>query len=133
VEANNNLKIAVVDDDANLTDLFSKVIQKLGYSIPSVYKDGTSIVQAMAKDHQTFDVIIMDYRMPEMNGIEAAKIIHRYRNETKIIIATGYDFVMQKAIEAGFLCILKPFSSEQLAEYLADVKPRQVINSQSPI
>ncbi len=129
MEENKNLKIAVVDDDVNLTDLYSRVIQKLGYSPPSIFKDGTSIVRAMAKDRQSFDIIIMDYRMPEMNGIEAARIIQRYRNKTKIIIATGYDFVRQKAIEAGLPYILKPFSSEQLAESLANVKTDQIVSS----
>ena len=126
MEANNNLKVAVVDDDVNLTDLYSKVIQKLGYPPPSIFKDGTSIVKAMAKDCQSFDVIIMDYLMPEMNGIEAAKIIQRYRNETRIIIATGYDFVKQKATEAGLSYLLKPFSSAQLAESLSEAKAQEV-------
>jgi len=127
VEAKNNLKIAIVDDDVNLTEIYSRVIEKLGYTLPSIFKDGTSIVKALAKDHQSFDIIIMDYRMPEMNGIEAAKIIQRYKKETRIIIATGYDFVKQKAIEAGLPFILKPFSSEQFAEAIKGAKSEQKV------
>jgi CheY-like chemotaxis protein len=36
--------------------------------------------------------------MPEMNGIEAAKIIKRYRREVSIVIMSGYDFVKEKLL-----------------------------------
>ncbi len=56
--------------------------------------------------------------MPEMNGIEAAKIIKRYRGKTKIVMMTGYDFVKQKAADIGVPVLQKPFSLEQLAKCL---------------
>ena len=85
MQKNNDLKIAIVDDDPDLPLLYSQVIGKLGYKSPSIFNNGTSIVNALSADHLSFDLIIMDYRMPEMNGVEAAKIIHRYRNHTKIL------------------------------------------------
>ena len=36
--------------------------------------------------------------MPEMNGIEAAKIIMRYRKETNLVVMSGYDFVKEKLL-----------------------------------
>jgi response regulator RpfG family c-di-GMP phosphodiesterase len=71
--APSNLKIAIVDDEMELTELYSKIFRALGYSSLSVFHDGASIVKFLATDHQFFDIIVMDYRMPEMNGIEAAK------------------------------------------------------------
>jgi CheY-like chemotaxis protein len=115
---NHNLRIAIVDDEKELTDVYSMVIRKLGYPSPSVFVDGTSIVKALAKGHLFFDVIIMDYRMPEMNGIEAAKIIQRHRKQTKIVLASGLDSVKQEALAAGLTFLGKPFSKEQLARYL---------------
>jgi CheY-like chemotaxis protein len=50
-------------------------------------------------DHESFEVILMDYGMPEMNGIEAAKLIKRYRKDTQIVIVTGYDFVKEKELD----------------------------------
>jgi DNA-binding NtrC family response regulator len=118
VEANRNLKIAIVDDQEELSDVYSTGIEKLGYPAPSMFYNGTSMVRALTRDRQSFDVIIMDYRIPEMSGIEAAKIIQRYRSETKIIIATANNFVRHEAIMAGFSFLQKPFSAEQLAECL---------------
>jgi DNA-binding NtrC family response regulator len=118
VEANRNLKIAVIDDQTVLSEVYSMGIEKLGYHTPSIFNDGTSIVKALIRDRQSFDVIIMDYRIPEISGIEAAKIIHRYKKDAKIIIATANDFVKQEAIAAGLTFLLKPFTAEQLIECL---------------
>jgi CheY-like chemotaxis protein len=117
-EGNSNLKIAVVDDDKDLSDVYSRLIEGLGYPTPSVFNDGTSIVKALTEDHESFDVIIMDSRIPEMNGFEAAKIIQRYRKDTKIILATAFASVEHEAIAAGLPLLLKPFSAKQLAECL---------------
>jgi CheY-like chemotaxis protein len=114
--ANSSLKIAVVDDDRDLSYVYSKILESLGYPNPSIFKDGTSIVKALTVDRQFFDVIIMDYQMPEMNGIEAAKIIQRYQKDTKIIIATAFDAIKQDAAAAGLPLLLKPFSAKQLAK-----------------
>ncbi len=83
METSNNLKITIVEDQKGLAVAYSKAIEKLGYPSPSVFNDGTSIVKALTKDRQSFNVIIMDYQMPEMNGIEAAKIIQRYNRDTR--------------------------------------------------
>ncbi|MDA4130978.1 MAG: response regulator [Thaumarchaeota archaeon] len=116
------LKIAVVDDEEDLALVYRVIFRKLGYSPPSIFRDGTSIVKALARDHGSFDIIVMDYRMPEMNGIEAAKIIKKYRQDTKIILVTAFDSVKQEALAAGFTFLSKPFSIEQLALCLESVK-----------
>jgi two-component system chemotaxis response regulator CheY len=127
MEANNLLKIAVVDDDKDMTHVYSKLIERLGYPYPSVFHDGTSIVKALTADHRSFDVIIMDYQMPEMNGIEAAKIIQTHRKEAKIILATAQGSVKQQALDAGLSFIEKPFSMKQLARTLDLAKPDLVV------
>jgi len=116
------MKIAIVEDDVDIRSLLAVMLtQKLGFPAPSVFNDGSSLVKAMAEDGFDFDTIIMDYRMPEMNGIEAAKIIKRHRPRTKIILATGYD-VKEEAYQAGLLYLQKPFSMEALAKILGHEK-----------
>jgi CheY-like chemotaxis protein len=61
----------------------------------------------------------MDYRIPEMNGIEAAKIIQRYKKDTKIILATAFASVKQEAEASGLPFLLKPFSAKQLQDGLS--------------
>jgi DNA-binding NtrC family response regulator len=117
-EVNRNLRIAIIDDQKELSFVYSQIIEQLGYQSPSIFNNGTSIVNALAKDRQSFDIVIMDYQMPEMDGIEAAKIIQRYRKDTKVILATSLHSVKQEARAAGLPILMKPFSINQLAECL---------------
>jgi CheY-like chemotaxis protein len=116
------LKIAVVDDERDLADIYSKVVQNFGCPPPSIFHDGASLVRALMADHTNFDIVLLDYSMPEMNGIEAAKIIQRYRKYTKIIVTSGYDFAKEKADEIGVSFLPKPFSARQLAQILDDTR-----------
>lgn len=107
-----------MDDEPEIGLAFSRMISYLGYPEPSVFNDGTSLVNAMVKDRQFFDLVLMDYRMPEMNGIEAAKIIQRYRPGTKIILVTGIDAARDQAQAEGLRYLRKPVPMGVLAAYL---------------
>jgi CheY-like chemotaxis protein len=113
-------KIAVVDDEPEMRKSFSIVISYLGYS-PTVFESGTSFVRALAKDKLSFDLVLMDYRMPEMNGIEASKIIHRYRPDMKIVLISAFDFVEKEALANGLLYMKKPVSMSTLSKILQQV------------
>lgn len=123
VEPNRNLKIAVVDDQNELSELYSKGIENLGYPTPSFFYDGTSIINALSRYHESYDVIIIDYQIPEMSGIEAAEIILRFKSDTRIIIATGNDLVKLEATGTGLSFLPKPFSMDQLTECLESSEP----------
>jgi len=107
-----------VDDEPEICLAFSKMISYLGYPDPAVFRDGTSLVKALAVDRESFDLVLMDYRMPEMNGIEAAKIIQRYRPNTRIILVTGIDSAKQEALSEGLTYLQKPVPMEVLQESL---------------
>jgi CheY-like chemotaxis protein len=114
-ETNRDLKIAVVDDQKKLSSVYSRGIEELGYRHVSIFNDGTSLLNTMTTQLLSFDVIIFDYQIPEMSGIEAAKIIREYKRDAKIIIATANGFVKLAAIAAGLSVLSKPFSARQLA------------------
>ena len=116
-EESGTLKVAIVDDE--IADTFSAVIKSLGYPAPSLFISGTSLVSAIMMDHANFDVVLMDYRLPEMNGIEAAKIVQKYSKDTLIIMTSGYDFVRDEANQIGIPYLQKPFTRAQLAKVLA--------------
>jgi len=66
------------------------------------------------------DLILMDYRMPTMNGIRAAEKILRVTPEIKIIVITADDSVKQGVISAGLLFLQKPFSIAALTKTIQD-------------
>jgi CheY-like chemotaxis protein len=112
--------IAIVDDEDDLRSLFSRLVKGLGYHLACVANDGDEIVQLVLEDSIHPDLILMDYRMPTMNGMQAAGKILRVRPEIKIIIDTGDDSVRQDAISAGLFFMLKPFSISALAKTIEE-------------
>ena len=65
-------------------------------------------------------MILMDYRLPKMNGLEAAKAILRKRPAIKIIISTADDSIREEAVSAGMTFLQKPFSLDELASAIAE-------------
>jgi len=93
-------------------------VKGLGYRVACVAHDGDEIVQLVLGDSIRPNLILMDYRMPTMNGMQAAGKILHVRPEIKIVIATADDSVRQDAISAGLFFIVKPFSMSALAKTL---------------
>ncbi|MGH9918285.1 MAG: response regulator, partial [Nitrososphaerales archaeon] len=112
--------VAIVDDEPDLTFVYSILVKKLGYYAEYVAHDGDEIVRAVLADGIHPAVILMDYRMPAMNGMQAAERILRARPEIRIIIATADDSVRREVIAAGLFFIQKPFSGKELAKAIED-------------
>ncbi len=112
--------IAIVDDEEELCSLLAMLVKSLGYHAACVAFDGDEIVQLVLDDSIHPDLILMDYRMPTMNGMQAAERILRAKPEMKIIIATADDSVRQDATSAGLFFIQKPFSTSALAKTIEE-------------
>lgn len=86
-------------------------------------KDGYEAVEMYKRDQP--DLILMDIKMPRMDGLEATRIIRSYSNEIPIIALTAYAFEAdrERALEAG--CndfVTKPVSEEMLEKALGKFK-----------
>lgn len=118
--------IAIVDDEEELCSLFAMLVKRMGYHPACVAHDGDEIVRFVLEDSIQPDLILMDYRMPRMNGMQAAERILRVRPQTKIIIATADDSVRRDAISAGLFFIQKPFSISALARAIEEALSEQL-------
>jgi CheY-like chemotaxis protein len=113
-------RVAIVDDDVQLRTAYSFVLEHLGYRT-LMASDGDEIVnQVLDAKEGAPDLILMDYRLPKMNGLEAAKAILRKRPIIKIIISTADDSVRKDAISAGMAFLQKPFSMDELASAITE-------------
>lgn len=79
--------ILVVDDDANVRKLFARVLTKAGYSVQEV-SDGVEAKAAI--QNITFDLMILDLSMPEMDGFEVLKFARARMPNLKIIVVSGF-------------------------------------------
>lgn len=68
-------------------------------------------------ENERIDLVLMDIRMPEMNGIDATRVIKKFRRDLPIIAQTAYSYNYEdeKIIEAGCIKVLtKPISPQLL-------------------
>ena len=79
--------ILFVDDHEVLARLSCEILETQGYRAVSAY----SAEDALQKfDKEDFDILVTDFRMEGMNGLELAREVHARRPETPVIIVTGY-------------------------------------------
>ncbi|WP_341225087.1 PAS domain S-box protein [uncultured Arcticibacterium sp.] len=111
------LKVLLVEDNILNIKLAMKVLEKQGF-IAKVAENGKIAVDILAKE--SFDVILMDLQMPEMDGYQATQYIRdTLALSTPIIAMTAHSLVgeKEKCLAIGMQDYLpKPFSQEQLYE-----------------
>jgi CheY-like chemotaxis protein len=79
--------ILFVDDHEVLARLACEILQMQGYRAEYAYKAS----EALAKfDHEKFDMLVTDYRMEEMDGLELTKLIRRKAPDLPVIVVSGY-------------------------------------------
>ncbi len=79
--------ILFVDDHEVLARLSCEILEMQGYRAVSAYNGEEALRKFETED---FDILVTDYRMDGMNGVELARKIHETRPEVPVIIVTGY-------------------------------------------
>ncbi len=96
------MKILLVDDDALITDSFETILSsKSGFDVVGKATDGEQAVAFVAK--HAVDLVLMDIRMPNMDGIEATAILKKRYPDLKVIVLTTFrDFRhVHQALHSG--------------------------------
>ncbi|MBW2452762.1 MAG: response regulator, partial [Deltaproteobacteria bacterium] len=114
-------KILVIDDERMILDLSSMVLSNKGYSVLTINNamEGYEIIER----HKP-SLVLLDYMMPVVNGLEALKEIRKRFPETYVIMFTGKgsEEVAVELMKAGAAdYILKPFSNTNLIERIENV------------
>ncbi|MBC8870957.1 MAG: sigma-54-dependent Fis family transcriptional regulator [Planctomycetes bacterium] len=113
-------KILIVDNDKELVHFLTRLCVKQGYEVASC-TDGISGLERAKSE--AFDLILLDYKMPGLNGLETLAEIKRAQIRTPVIVMTAFG-TTETAIEAmklgAYDYLLKPFDSEGLKRLAAD-------------
>jgi len=112
------LKILYVDDDPNMQKLIELFMRKSKYQLDSA-KNGRTALKLLASN--TYDLIITDIQMPELDGLSLIDEIKKKKIEAPVVIvsAFGQENISQKALKKGAVKILhKPFESKQLFDVI---------------
>lgn len=106
-------KILIVDDDIQLRKSFARLLSIEGYWVESV-SNAEDALDYLA--NSKIDLVILDYKLPKMDGLSCLKVIRRLYPELPVIIMTAYG-TSHTAIEAmkigAFDYVLKPFEIDE--------------------
>ena len=97
---NARTRILIVDDDDAVRLSYLRSLAGARYSVQAAW-DGTEALRAM--EQQPFDVILLDLRMPGMDGMSVLKAIKERWPESEVVIITGYPSLetVKEAVQLG--------------------------------
>jgi CheY-like chemotaxis protein len=98
------------------------ILQELGFELVNCVGNGKEAIKEFKNDSKHPDLVIMDYRMPVMNGIDTMLQISEIDDSTKFVFASADDSVKESALSKGAMAFLKkPFDIEDLQKIISKV------------
>ena len=119
-------KILIVDDQKGVRRLLEELFKKDGWEV-QLAADGKEAVERA--NEFLPDIVLMDMKMPNMNGLEASRIILEKFNDLDIIMMTAYGEmdVVKEALDTGVRkCITKPFDIMNLRDTVNQMAAEKV-------
>jgi CheY-like chemotaxis protein len=113
--------ILVVDDDLGICQTVSDILAISGFRVTYAL-DGYRAIESYQQ--QEFDLVLMDMRMPGLNGLETYRELKSINPSVKVIIMTAYSMedILTDAKNEGVLSIInKPFRMQGLIESITSI------------
>ncbi len=108
-----NLVVFVVDDEHSTAEMMGFVLEREGFQVSTFYSPVPAMQQAAATPP---DVVVTDFEMPEVNGLEFAAWLEKFFPTCRIIMVTGHVDTLQERVDRGphFILLAKPLGPIQL-------------------
>jgi DNA-binding NtrC family response regulator len=107
-------QILIIDDEKNIRDIFSLLLEDHGYEVATAETGGAGIEKARLLEP---DVVLLDMNLPDIPGLEVLARLKEAQPETGIIIITAYGTI-RSAVEAtklgGYAYLEKPVDNEEM-------------------
>ncbi len=126
-QAQQTIKVLIADDEKNMRTTLASILKREGYQI-STAATGEEAVDLCSKEG--FDVILMDVRMPGIDGVEAFRQIRKHREGVRVIMMSAYsvDEMKEAALEEGAIAFLsKPLDVEKVIKLVGEVKDTTIL------
>lgn len=125
------MKILIIEDEKILNDTISKSLKKAGYEVEPAF-DGLNAMEMV--EIESYDLIVLDLNLPNMDGMEILKSLRKYDKETKVLILSARSQIKDKVqgLDAGANDFLqKPFHLDELKARVRSLTRRNFIQNQT--
>jgi CheY-like chemotaxis protein len=106
-----------VDDDAGIRELYEVMLTSFGYEV-LLAEDGNSALELFHSKPNSIAAVILDYQMPEMNGLELAAELKRFRPNLPIVMISGSNPGLEKRPGCVDAALPKGVETEKLVAKL---------------
>ena len=124
-------RIFLVDDEPQVLSVGRRILESLGYEV-SAHGSPQSALDAFAADPQRWHLLITDFAMPGMNGVELARRIRVQRPDIPVILCTGFGGAVDDAAakSVGIARVInKPFQRRDLSEAVESALGKGVLSA----
>ena len=108
------LRVLIAEDQDIIALAIRRQLEKIGHEVVGRALNGKEAVQMTEFHHP--DVVLMDIGMPEMDGLEATRVIHE-KIPTPVVLLTGFDdpeLIKQASVAGACAYLLKPTSGKEM-------------------
>jgi DNA-binding NtrC family response regulator len=130
---NNDISILAVDDEEAFLDIIQTVLAQEGYKVETA-KDGVEAINKLQQ--RTFDLVLLDIKLPHVDGVEVLKFIREHSYDTQVIMLTGvHDIKITVAcMQLGaYNYITKPYATDELLAVIERAMERKRLSLENKV
>jgi PAS domain S-box-containing protein len=115
-------RILLVDDEPTLMEMGTSLLERLGYKVTS-QTDSVKALEIFRSSPDKFDLVITDYTMPKLTGLDFAREVLRVRPDMPIMLCTGFSekITPDSVKELGLGFLMKPYGMRQMSEAIRKI------------
>lgn len=120
-------KVLVVDDEPHMRETLAEILKDTGYQVLLAASGEEAIEVCEREDPQ---IVLMDVRMPGMDGVEAFRRIRRHQEGMRVILMSAYsmDALKEAALEEGAIAFLpKPLDLERVVNLISEARDTAIL------
>ena len=111
-------EILIVDDDVDMVETLSDILESSGINVEIAHDGYKAFEKAKTK---MFDIVLMDIKMPKMNGVETCKKIKKIQPQTTVVLMTAYaaqDLIAEALKKGAYGIWYKPVEIKKIIELI---------------
>src|SRR6185437_11041691 len=115
--------ILLADDDAAVRDLVKRALSADGHTV-HVTQDGLEAFDCLTNNGATFEVLVTDVDMPQLDGITLAEKALAVKPDLAVVLMSGFSDQLERAARLRarrLLSVAKPFTLEQIKQVVRSV------------